>query len=391
MKSQFSVLPLICGATLTFLCSASLPCVGQPARRAGEGAGAPIVSPEVGPDRKVTFRLRAGRAQEVRLTGGDLPGVGQGLAMTQSTNDVWELTIGPLPPGAYRYRFSVDGVPVIDPRNPAVSESNDTCWSLVHVPGAEFMDVQRVPHGAVSQVLYWSETLGRSRRLHVYTPPGYESGKGRYPVFYLLHGATDSDASWSTVGRAGFILDNLIAAGKARPMVVVMPHGHTGPFRFGMPFSSQFEREFVQDIMPLIRQRYQVRTDRASQALAGLSMGGAQTLNIGFSHLDKFGYLGVFSSGVFGLDPNRSRTNAPAGPAWEETHRAALTDPALKKGLKLVWFATGKEDFLLRTSQATVELLRKYGFDVTYKETEGGHTWANWRQYLHEFAQLLFR
>lgn len=357
----------------------------------GEPATPPVVSPEVGPDRKVTFRLRAAKAQEVRLVGSDLPGLGQGTAMTKGSNDVWEVTIGPVPPGAYRYRFSLDGVPVLDPRNPATSQSNDTCWSLVHVPGAEFMDAGPGPHGAVAQVHYWSKTLGRLRRLHVYTPPGYELSRGRLPVLYLLHGASDSDASWSTVGRAGFILDNLIAARTARPMLVVMPHGHTGPFRFGTPFSGEFEREFTNDILPLIEQRYRVRTDRSSRALAGLSMGGAQTLNIGFGQLNKFGYLGVFSSGVFGLDRSRPGSNAPSGPSWEERHRAALTDPALKKGLKLVWFATGKDDFLLRTSQATVELLRQYGFNVTYKETEGGHTWANWRQYLHQFAPLLFR
>ena len=244
--------------------------------------------------------------------------------------------------------------------------------------------------GRVAEVTYYSKSLQRIRRLHVYTPPGYDSGKGRFPVFYLLHGAFDCDDSWTSVGRAGFILDNLIAARKAKPMVVVMPAGHTGAFRFGMSFGDEFERDFVNDIMPLVEKRYRVHADRKNRALAGLSMGGAQTLNIGLAHLNQFAYLGVYSSGVFSLGGSRN-TNAPAGPTWEEKNKAALDDAKLKKGLKLVWFATGKEDFLLRTSQATVEMLKKHGFDVVYKETEGAHTWINWRNYLNEFAPRLFQ
>lgn len=372
--------------------AATTPVWGQPARE-GRGGPPPVVSPEVSAERKITFRLRAPKAESVRLGGTDLPGVGggqgQGPALTRTTNDVWEITVGPVPPGAYRYNFNVDGLAVIDPRNPATSESNENTWSLVHVPGEEFMDTLDVPHGAVAQVTYWSTTLRRFRRLHVYTPPGYEAGTERYPVLYLLHGAFDSDASWSTVGRAGFILDNLLAAGKAKPMLVVMPHGHTGPFRFGTAFGEEFEREFVTDILPLIEKRYRVRTGRADRALAGLSMGGAQTLNIGIPHLDRFAYLGVFSSGVFGL---AGGPGANAGGArFEERHAAVLDDPKLKEGLKLVWFATGRDDFLLRTSQATVEMLRKHGFTVAYEETDGGHTWANWRQYLRDFAPRLFQ
>jgi enterochelin esterase-like enzyme len=365
----------------------------QPAARPGRGFGSQgprVVSPEVSPDRKITFRILAAKAEAVRLGGGDIPGVGQGTELTKGTNGVWETTLGPVAPGAYRYNFNVDGVSVIDPRNPATSESNENTWSLVCVPGSDFMDTKEVPHGAVSAVTYYSKSLQRVRRLHVYTPPGYESGKGRFPVFYLLHGAFDCDDSWTSVGRAGFILDNLIAAKKAKPMVVVMPAGHTGTFRFGMSFGDEFERDFVNDIMPLVEKRYRVHADRKNQALAGLSMGGAQTLNIGLAHLNQFAYLGVYSSGVFGLGGSRN-TNAPAGPAWEEKNKAALDDAKLKKGLKLVWFATGKEDFLLRTSQATVEMLKRHGFDVVYKETKGAHTWINWRDYLNEFAPQLFQ
>jgi enterochelin esterase family protein len=379
------------GAALVALATLNATTFAQAPARTARGPQAPrVVSPEVSSERKIIFRLHAPNADKVRLSAGDLPGLGPGAEMTKGTNDVWEVTVGPVNPGAYRYNFNLDGVSVIDPRNPATSESNENTWSLVHVPGADFMDTKEVPHGAVAEVTYWSSTLKRFRRLHVYTPPGYESGKGRFPVFYLLHGASDCDASWSTVGRAGFILDNLIATAKAKPMVVVMPAGHTGPFRFGGSFGSEFESDFVNDIMPAVEKRYRVLTARKDRAMAGLSMGGAQTLNIGFAHLDKFAYLGVYSSGVFSMG-GRGNTNAPAGPTWEEKNKVALDDPKLKKGLKLVWFATGKDDFLLKTSQSTVEMLKKHHFNVVYNETAGAHTWINWREYLNEFAPQLFR
>lgn len=362
----------------------------------GRGPQGPqVISPEVFADRRVTFRILAPKAQAVRLSGGDIPGNGRGAEMTKDTNDVWQVTLGPIGPGAYRYNYNVDGVPVIDPRNPATSESNNNVWSLVNVPGADFMDTREVPHGAVSAVTYYSTALKRFRRMHVYTPPGYESGKGKFPVFYLLHGAGDCDESWSSVGRAGFILDNLIAQDKAKPMVVVMPAGHTGPFRTGgpRPAVDEFSQDLLNDIMRLVEKNYRVYTDRRNRAIAGLSMGGGQTLTIGIPHLDKFAYLGVFSAGVFGITGGErgGATNAPAGPAFEEQHRASLDDAKLKKGLKLFWFATGKEDFLVETSRATVAMFKKHGFDVVYKETEGAHTWINWREYLHEFAPQLFQ
>jgi len=354
--------------------------------------GPRVVSPEVAADRRVTFRILAPKAEAARLGGTDIPDNAQGTPLTKGSEGVWEGTLGPLAPGAYRYNFSVDGVAVIDPRNPATSESNENTWSLVHVPGADFMDTKDVPHGAVAEVTYYSKTLKRFRRMHVYTPPGYEKGGGKYPVFYLLHGAFDCDDSWTTVGRAGFILDNLIAAGKARPMVVVMPAGHTGPFAFGAPRppTDEFVVDFVGDVMPYAESHYRVRIDRPHRALAGLSMGGGHTLAIAAAHLEKFSYLGVFSSGVFGITGRGPGSGAP-GPSFEEQHRAVLDDAKKKKGLRLFWFATGKDDFLVETSRATVEMLKKHGFDVAYKETAGGHTWANWRDYLAEFAPQLFR
>jgi enterochelin esterase family protein len=348
-----------------------------------------IISPEVSADRKITFRIAATNATSVKLGAGDIQGLSaDATRMSKGPSGVWEVTVGPVPAGAYRYNFNVDGLSVLDPRNPGGSESNDNMWSLVVVPGAEFMDTKDVPHGAVAEVVYQSSTLKRARRMHVYTPPGYENGRKTYPVFYLLHGSSDSDDSWSSVGRAGFIMDNLIAAKKAKPMIVVMPAGHTGSTGGGRS-GSDFERDFVNDIMPQIEKRYRVQADRRSRAMAGLSMGGGQTLNIGFANLDKFAYLGVFSSGVFGI-AGGGRAPATNQPAWEVRYKDSLDNAQLKKGLKLVWFATGKNDFLLKTSQATVEMLKKHGFNVAFKGSEGGHTWLNWRDYLIEFAPLLF-
>jgi para-nitrobenzyl esterase len=361
----------------------------------------PVTSPEVAADRHVTLRILAPKAREVSLVSD--PFSESSTPSRQPTPEpklikgqegVWEITLGPVDPGSYRYRFNVDGVLVVDPRNPSTSESNENAWSLVHVPGADFMDTNQVPHGAVAAVTYYSTALKRFRRMHVYTPPGYELGKGRYPVFYLLHGAWDCDDSWWTVGRAGFILDNLIAAGRAKPMIVVMPAGHTGPFNFtpGAPRPSvdEFVADFKDDVVPYVERTYRVLTDRGDRAIAGLSMGGMQTLNIAVPDLAKYAYIGVFSSGLFGITGSGPFASRP-GPSFEEQNAKTLDDPMLKKGLKLVWFATGKDDFVLETSQATVAMLRKHGFDVTFKESAGGHTWVNWREYLNELAPLLFR
>lgn len=388
----------------------ALPSFAQAPAPAGRGAGRggppPVTSVEVTADRRVTFRIAAPQAQNVRLSASDIPNVGQG-AMTKNANGVWEMTIGPVPAGAYRYNFNVDGVATLDPRNPLTSESQNNSWSLMYVPGSEFADVRNVPHGSVSEVHYWSTALEADRRLHVYLPPGYETSTRRYPVFYLLHGAGDSDDSWSTVGRAGFILDNLIATKKAKPMIVVMPAGHVRAqtsSAVSNAATDAFVSDFVTDLMPLVQRNYRVSTDRASTAIAGLSMGGNQALNIAIPHLEKFGYIGVYSSGLFAAFPAGGRgAAAPAaapgaapgaapaeGSSWESQHAARLNDANAKKGLKVFWFATGKDDFLIDTTRQTVELFKKHGFAPVYKISEGGHTWLNWRDYLNEFAPMLF-
>jgi enterochelin esterase-like enzyme len=380
-----------------FVCwAASALAQGQP------GQNAPVLSPEVQADRRVTFRLVAPQAEAVRLNAGDIPNVGSG-AMTKNDKGVWELTLGPLEPGAYRYTFNLGGINIVDPRTSAISESNNNVWSLVVVPGSEWMDTKDVPHGAVASVNYYSTALSKFRRMHVYTPPGYESGKGKYPVFYLLHGAGDNDNAWTTVGRAGFILDNLIAAKKAKPMIVVMPAGHTRrageasptpPSASGNPFAQdEFTKEFTTDIMPHVEKNYRTLSNRANRAIAGLSMGGYQTLNIAVPQLDKFAYVGVYSSGLFGIVGNpRGGAGAPQPNfTWENDHRAELDNAEWRKGLKLFWIGTGKDDFLLNTSRATVEMFKKHGFPVVYEETGGGHTWLVWRDYLQKFAPMLFQ
>lgn len=373
-------------ASLLWL-GASLQGFAQP----GPGGPPRVESPEVLPDGRVTFSLLAPEAREVRLVGSDIPGLAPDTRLVRAENGVWSVTIGPItPPGAYRYTFRVDELAVVDPTNPSASESNQQVWSLVNVPGLPFLDARDVPHGAVSELAYYSKSLGRHRRMHVYTPPGYQAGGGSYPVLYLLHGASDSDDSWTSVGRAGFILDNLIAENKAVPMIVVMPNGHTDRFYWGSPrfAADAFLDDFRNDVLPCIEKTFRVRTERASRAVAGLSMGGWQALNIAIPDLDQYAYLGIFSSGIFGLNQPGPQ---PDEPSWEEQHRTRLDDPALKNGLRLLWIATGRDDFLLDTSRATADLLRKHGFAVTYQETDGGHTWINWRQYLNDFAPLLFQ
>jgi enterochelin esterase family protein len=345
------------------------------------------------------------------MNASDIPNMGQAATLTKGEGGVWSTTVGPVESGAYRYTFNVDGVATIDPRSPATSESNANVWSVVYVPGSDFMDTRNVPHGAVTSLSYYSTALNAWRRMHVYTPPGYETSSEKYPILYLLHGAGDSDDSWTSVGRANFILDNLIAAKKAKPMVVVMTAGHTTRAQGGrggggfLSATDEFAKDFVTDVMPLVQKRYRVMTDRAHTAIAGLSMGGSQSLNIAIPNLQRFAYIGVYSSGLIGEAggggrggrgdaPTAAVAPVPAAPnpdSWENRNLATLDNASLKKGLKLVWFSTGKDDGLIGTTRATVDMLKKHGFNVVYEESTGGHTWINWRNYLNVFAPQLFQ
>ena len=255
-------------------------------------------------------------------------------------------------------------------------------------------------------VEYDSKTLGMRRQMRVYTPPSYSSDR-KYPVLYLLHGIGANNRQWLDGCHAATVMDNLLADGKIQPMVMVFPNcdaninatntaasarpgegGRRGGFEgYGAPF----ENDLLQEIIPYIESHYSVFADREHRALAGLSMGGGQTLNIGIPHLDQFAYLGVFSSGIFGITGSGPGGRQPQGPPFEEQHKTTLDAAKLKEGLKLFWFATGKEDFLVATTRATVDMFKKHNFDVVYKETSGAHTWDNWRDYLREFTPQLFQ
>jgi enterochelin esterase family protein len=341
-----------------------------------------LTSPAIGPDGNVTFQLYAPKATEVQLRSeGPAPFANKALA--KSDSGVWRLT-AQVPADLYIYWFDVDGVPVADPHNNRPRVNMSTVRSLLEVPGAasEFFAERAVPHGQVAAVHYQSKALGVPRRMHVYTPPGYTTSNQRYPVLYLLHGAGDNDQSWLMAGRANFIFDNLIAAGNAKPMIVVMPAGHTPPGQGGAPAADAFARDLLGDVMPYVERNYRTLAGREQRAIAGLSMGGQQTLNIGLTNLDKFSQLGVFSSGWFGQD---------GAATFARNNAAVFSDPKINDRIRLFWLATGKDDFVLPSTKAALALLDEHKIRHSYKETEGGHTWPNWRAYLNEFAPLLFR
>jgi len=353
-----------------------------------------VTSPQVNEDRRVTFRLFAPEAKAVNLMAPDIPGNERGSPLTKDDNGIWMVTLGPLEPGAYRYNFAADKTAVIDPRNPSVSESNNTVWSLIYVPGEDFMELKDVPHGGMSSVQYYSKALGKWRRMHVYTPPGYELGQGKYPVLYLIHGGDDSDDSWPTVGRAGFIMDNLVASQKAKPMIVVMPAGQTSRTGGGMAEVHDFVRDFLGDIVPYVDTHYRAYADRAHRAIAGLSLGGLQTLYIAIPQVEKFDYIGIFSSALVDLVPGRAPQGGAAPvAAWEAKHLPELDNHSAQGDLKLLWFKTGVDDHnvSISSSEATVDMLNKHGFKAVFQQSTGGHTWLNWRMYLREFAPQLFQ
>jgi enterochelin esterase-like enzyme len=237
----------------------------------------------------------------------------------------------------------------------------------------------------VAVVYYQSKTLGRLRRMHIYLPPGYKKGTETYAVLYLLHGGGDSDDSWTSVGRANFILDNLIAEGRAKPMIIVMPAGHVSPHMdmrsMGADVASDpFSNDLLNDVIPFVEQHYRVVTDAPHRAIAGLSMGGVQTLNVSLTHPGFFSYIGVFSSGWF--PQVRSQ--------FEQTNLGSLQSPDKSK-VKVFWFAAGKYDIALPNTGPTIDLVKKYGYSPEFHPSEGFHAWNNWRDYLHDFAPLLFQ
>jgi enterochelin esterase family protein len=376
-----------------------------------QGPRPPVVSPEVTADRRITFRLAAPNAQQVSVAG-ELDG--QPHPMTKGADGVWTVTVGPLEPDIYTYAFSVDGITALDPQNPNTKYGYGMFGpvSVVQVPGdlLQFYDVKAVPHGEVRIRPYVSQALGVSRTVWVYTPPDYEQGKD-FPVLYLLHGAGDIESGWTMIGRANTILDNLIAEKKARSMVVVMPLGHTiqsfwtGPAKtvpdpvsssFGRGATlddiiatmmsgdgkgglSPFAKDLAEDVMPMIERTYKVSKRAEDRAIAGLSMGGGQTINLAFSKPELFKYVGLMSPAASGR--------------VGEFYPAIVKNPAaLNKQFKVFWIGVGKDDALTGPGDhAFVKALEGYGIKQTFVVRPGRHEWTVWRHQLAEFAPLLFR
>lgn len=345
---------------------------------AGLWAQAPnLVSPEVAADGRVTFRVAAPKASEVLFYGDWMP-VGKTVPMAKGEGGVWSYTTTPLPPSVYIYHFVVDGMTIADPINPRMKLRARTSASLLEVPGSGQGEWQPrdVPHGTVEINYQKSKVLnGETRWVWIYTPPGYvQTGNKKFPVLYLFHGSNDTAGGWVLAGHANFVLDNLIADKKAVPMIVVMPFGHAVPF--GSPKEIQaknvetYEKYLMEDVMPMVNAKYRVEQSKAKRAIAGLSMGGGQSLAIGMNHLDLFSAIGAFSAAV------------------PQDIDAKL--PAVKKANPLLWFACGKDDFIYQRSVDLDKKLTEAGVRHTWRSTEGAHTYTVWRQYLAEFAPLLF-
>jgi enterochelin esterase-like enzyme len=360
-------------------------------------------------DNQVTFRLYAPEATDVRLTGNWKDG--ERVAMTKDSAGIWSVTV-PLTPELWFYRFVVNGVPTVDPQNNNVLRDALVVWNTLLVPGTASALYQNrdVAHGTLSYVWYESPSLERRRRMQVYTPAGYETSTTRYPVLYLLHGYGGDENEWTAGGRAAQIMDNLIAGGRARPMIVVMPNGHaaehmapgTGPVEgqtprpqppmgplpasalptrpetasaatFGMVLGGSYPETFMTDVVPFVERTYRVAPGRANRAVAGLSMGGMHTIAIATANPKAFDYVGIFS--------HAARIDSTIDP------RLA----ALKAGHpKLVYMAVGVDDILLDNSRVLLEHMKKVGLVPTYHETPGAHTFFVWREYLSDFAPQLF-
>jgi enterochelin esterase-like enzyme len=348
----------------------------------------PLVSPEVHADGRVTFRLRAPDAKLVLLSREGATNI----PMVKDPQGVWSVTTDPLTPDLYGYSFVEDGVSIIDPSNTVIKPNLLHLQSMVHVPGATPLawEVTDVPHGEIHHHFYKSTIIGDNRDFFVYTPPGYDSkATTAYPVLYLLHGYSDDASGWTAVGKANLILDNLIAQGKAKPMVIVMPLGYgapeivtaAGPAAFRDPSLRQrnydrFRDALFNEVMPTVERDYRVSTNREERAIAGLSMGGAETLYTGLNATDRFAYIGAFSSGGLGDDfPSQfPALNASVG-----------------SKLRVFFISCGRDDRLLSFNEKFVAWLNSKGLDVSLRQTPGMHTWMVWRRNLIDFSGMIFQ
>jgi enterochelin esterase-like enzyme len=351
---------------------------------------APFHSIDVHPDRTVTFAYKDTAATTVELVLGGLP---QKLPMQKDANGIWTVTTPPLPPEIYGYRFEADGDFRLDPANPSTTINLVDISNLVEVPGdtPQPWDPTDVPHGTLHHHIYTTRTvLGlpqNQNRYFVYTPPGYNpKAKKPYPVLYLLHGWSDSDSGWTLVGRANLIFDNLLAQGKIKPMVVVMPLGY-GDMSFLNTFNvwdeptaidhntGLFAQSLLTEVLPRVEAEYNVSKDRNDRAITGLSMGGLESLQIGLTHTDQFAWIGGFSSAIHNLDYSK---------------QLASLDPKTAN-LRLLWIACGTEDSLIKPNRGFVAFLKTKDMPVTQIETPGFHTWMVWRDNLIHFTPLLFQ
>ena len=378
--------------------------------------GPSVESPVINPDGTVTFRFQAPKAVKVEVTGDflptqkievefngnkmtyDAPGVGE---LKEGRGGVWEYTTPfVVAPDMYNYTFRVDGVSQIDPHNMWVNRDVASLTSVLLVPAAgersDLYAIHDVPHGTVSKVWYHSATAGFDRRLTVYTPAGYETSKAKYPVLYVLHGIGGDEDAWVTQGRATQILDNLIARGEAKPMIVVFTNGNisceAAPLEnaqgyvnptMSLPQTMEgtFEKSFP-EIVKFIDTRYRTIAKKQSRAVCGLSMGGFHTLNLSINYPDMFNYSGMFSAAIGVSDPSVS-------PMYQDFDGKLAKYFAKKPAL--LWIGCGNTDFLFNANKEFMSKLDKNGFKYTFMETEGGHIWKNWRIYLTEFVPLIFK
>ncbi len=372
--------------------------------------GAPVVSPEIHDNNTVTFRLKAPKAVKVQVTGDFLPTQkiktpfgefdGPGVAdLKEGKDGVWEFTTPePLKPELYSYSFIVDDLKMMDPSNVYMIRDVATVTNVFIIGGdrADLYKVNKVPHGTVRRMWYNSPALGMDRRLPVYTPAGYETGGKRYPVFYLLHGMGGDEEAWIALGRTSQILDNLIAQGKAKPMIVVMTNGNAAQeaapgessLGFAAPSMNQpktmegsFETAFP-DVVKFIDKNFRTLANKKNRAIAGLSMGGFHSMHISKQYPDMFDYVGLFSAAIM---PGKDVKS----PIYDDLEGKLKIQFAKKPAL--YWIGIGNTDFLYKANEDYRKMLDEKGYKYTYYETGEGHIWKNWRIYLTEFAPLLFK
>lgn len=365
------------------------------------GGGQDIISPEIQKDNSVIFRLKAPNAKEVKLSGDWMPWVNWTpgtIAMEKDTEGVWSVTVPSLNSDLYGYYFIVDGLRCSDPNNVYMIRDVATVTNVFIIGNGkgDFYSVQNVPHGSVTRCWYDSPTSKKTRRITIYTPPGYENSKTKYPVLYLQHGMGGDEEAWISLGRVSQIMDNLIAAGNAKPMIVVMSNGNISQEAAPGESASGFYKptmflpntmdgtleESFKDVIAFVEKNYRVKANKENRAIAGLSMGGFHSLHISRYYSNTFDYIGLFSPAIMPDENVKSVVYAN----FDQTLKKQMED-----GYKLYWIGIGKYDFLYKYVEEYRKKLDEMKMPYEYVESEGGHTWTNWRDYLREFVPQLFK